>query len=102
MNRLERAVGIFSVDLLNNQCKDRDRLRSGVHKRSASNGRHSWRVSEAFTRWSSNFGLFGNRLLAIVVGMAVIFVFPELNSSRIRPTNWTFLLKGQKIGSNSR
>jgi hypothetical protein len=30
------------------------------------------------------------------------FRFPELDSSRIRPTNWTFLLKGPKIGPNSR
>jgi hypothetical protein len=35
-------------------------------------------------------------------GMAMIVVFPELNSSVIRPTNWTFLLKGPKNGSNSR
>ena len=35
-------------------------------------------------------------------GHGTDFRFPELNSSRIRPTNWTFLLKGPKIGSNSR
>ncbi len=35
-------------------------------------------------------------------GMAMIFFFPELNSSVIRPKNWTFLLKGPKIGPNSR
>jgi len=30
------------------------------------------------------------------------FRFPELNTIRIRPTHWTFLLKGPKIESNSR
>jgi len=87
----------------NNRCKGHHQLLSAARRRNAcANRKLPWRVSEAFTRWSSNFGLFGNRLLAIIVGMAVIFVFPESNSSRIRPKKWAFLLKDPKIGPNSR
>ena len=53
MNRLEHAVGIFSVGSPNNQCKDRHRLSIAERKRNAfTNRKHPWRVSEAFTRFT--------------------------------------------------
>src|SRR5438094_4103088 len=56
-------------------------------------GCHSWRVSEAFTRWSSNLGLFFVGVLTTVPCMTPILPSSILNSSRIRPKKWAFLLK---------
>src|SRR5207247_6477761 len=102
MNRLEHAVGIFSTDSRNTQCRIRHHLRSEVHKRNASVGCHSWRVSEAFTRWSSNLGLFFVGVLTTVPCMTPILPSSILNSSRIRPKKWAFLLKDPFFGPNSR
>ena len=103
MNRLERAVGISSADLPNNQCKDRHRLLIAARKRNArANRKLPGRVSEAFTRWSSNLGLCPDEPTPTVGRMEAILFRPSRNSSRIRPKNWPVLLKGPKIGPNSR
>src|SRR5436190_239055 len=51
---------------------------------------------------SSNFGLFSGEPLATIVDMNPILCLPWINSSRIRPINWTFTLLDPIFGSNSR
>ncbi len=59
MNFLPSAVAIVFVDSMSSQCKTRRRVAAGVGKRSVSTVSRPWRVSRAFTPWSSNFGLSG-------------------------------------------
>jgi hypothetical protein len=85
MNRLEHALGISSADSRNNQCKNRHRLLIVARKHNASAGCHSWRVSEAFTRWSRSFGLFCLALAGNIAAMSAIFARRHLEGKRIRP-----------------
>ena len=103
VNFLPSAVAIVFVDSGSSQCKTRQRVTTGVRKRNASTECHSWRVSEAFTRCSSNLSLFAAVAADTISTMATaILLQQQPNSSWIRPKFWTFLLKGPKIGPNSR
>ncbi len=102
MNLRASAGQIAFVGSPNIRCKIRDRVRNEVRKVVHSTVRYSWRVSEAFTRWSSNLGLFAKGLTVTLGGMRLIFYFFPINSSPIRPRNWTFTLLGPKFGPNSR
>ena len=73
VNFLPSAVAIVFVDSRSSQCKTRHRVTTGVRKRNASTECHSWRVSEAFTRWSNSLGLFSDAEVGKVGGMSGIF-----------------------------
>ena len=102
MNLRASAGQIAFVGSPNIRCKIRDRVRNEVRKRSAFNCALLLARERSFYALVEQLGLFAKGLTVTLAGMRLIFYFLPINSSPIRPRNWTFTLLGPKFGPNSR
>jgi hypothetical protein len=102
MNFLPSAVAIVFINSMSNQYKIHHRLPTGLHKRSASTGCHTWRVSRALRADRAVWVCPPTASSLRSATWHATLSSQSPNSRRIRPKICVFLLKGPKTGSNPR